>query len=363
MPNTEPRKTLSGTFLTLALFAVPLLAQGTPAAHYATSFVDRTEYVFAHSDMLFTHDGHNRGFGAQHDPARDNIVALFNSFGLQTELHPFDYSGSTYFNVVAELPGTTRPDEIYIVGAHFDSVNNPGADDNASGTAAVIELARLISQWESEATIRFIAFDREEQGLIGSEAYAIEHSLDDIRGMVSADMIAYQSTGYAARVYGRTASNSVKQPLAAAVAEYGGLSVGILGQLDASDHAPFEWEGFAAALLIEEEVWSNPHYHRQTDSVDTPNYIDYDYAVEMTRGLMGWLVEAAGVHPDYPLADMNGSYTVDAFDIEPFIMALTDPGTYALRYPQMDPMAVGDINGDGALDAFDIEGFIGLLTP
>lgn len=257
--------------------------------------VDVNSYRQILDDELYTHNGDNRGVnGPEHDMARDNIEDAFISFGLETRLHPFRYNNVTYYNVVGVLPGTVTPEQQYIVGAHYDSVNNPGADDNASGTAGVIELARIFSQYEFEDTLIFIGFDREEQGLIGSRAYANEYTGDQIQGMISMDMIAYNTGAGSCDIYGRSASNTIKNALASAVTRYGdGLRPVILGQLDGSDHAPFEWVGKQACLIIED--WGNPCYHTQCDSVDNPNYIDYDYAVQITRSVAGYLAESAGL--------------------------------------------------------------------
>jgi hypothetical protein len=187
-------------------------------------------------------------------------------------------------------------------------VSNPGADDNASGTAAVIEAARIISQYDSEYTIKFIAFDMEEEGLVGSYEYVDAHINEDILGMISADMVAYDTGTGACNIYGHTASNPIKNALAAAVTEYSnGLAPDVGGSADASDHAPFEFAGFQACLLIEYLVWSNPYYHTQNDSYDNPNNLNMDYAVKMVRSLVGWLVDEAhvlvpveGVSFDFP---------------------------------------------------------------
>lgn len=266
--------------------------------------VDMASYRHYLDDLLYTHTGHNRGIGgSHHDLARDNIYSEFVSFGLQTSLDPFTYNSRTYQNVVGVLPGTTRADQVYVVGAHYDSVNNPGADDNASGVAGVLETARIMSQYESEATIIFIAFDREEQGMRGSTAWVNENLGLDIQGMISLDMIAYNPIGAnynTASIYGRNSSSSWKSGLSAALQTYGGLNTHIGGDLPYSDHAPFEANGFQGCLLIERMYSSNPHYHRITDSVDTPNYIDYLYATNMTRGTVGFLVDEAGTHAPEP---------------------------------------------------------------
>jgi len=256
-------------------------------------------------DLLYTHDGDNRDAvsGPEHDPARSNIVTVLQGFGLQVELHAFTYNSATHYNVVATQLGSVHPDAQYIVGAHYDSAGTPGADDNASGVAGVMELARVLSQYTTEYTIKYIAFDLEEYGLLGSEAYVADHLTDDIRGMVSLDMLAYDAMDGACEVWGRSASNPIKNALATAVSLYGnGLVAHVEGQLDASDHAPFEWAGFSACLLIEADVWgSNPCYHQACDSVDNVGYISYPYAVAMTRAAAGFLADQA--LPDVPFMD------------------------------------------------------------
>ena len=125
---------------------------------------------------------------ARTDPARDYIFDNFTSLGLAATLDPFVYGTSTYHNVVGVRSGTVRPEDIYIVGAHYDSVQgSPGADDNASGVAGVLEAARVLSGYNFASTLVFIAFDREEQGLIGSYDYARRASAagQNIRGMIS----------------------------------------------------------------------------------------------------------------------------------------------------------------------------------
>jgi len=260
--------------------------------------VDQASYTSYLTDSLYTHNGDNRGIGgAQHDLARTNIYNAFVAFGLTTSLEPFTYAGSTYYDVVAVKPGTNPASGTYILGAHYDSLNNPGADDNASGVAAVLEAARVLSQYQFNSTLVFIAFDREEQGLYGSAAYAAAHAGDDIDGMISLDMLAYNPAGPnhdTVLIYGRTASNPIKEALAEAIDLYGGgVTASIQGQLNSSDHAPFEARGWQACLLIETAVWTNPYYHKSTDSVDTLNYIDYTYATDLTRAATGYIATAA----------------------------------------------------------------------
>ena len=94
----------------------------------AAQQVSEASYRDFLDNWLYTHAGDDRGFGSEHDLARDNIEMFFVSWGLDVELHAFQYQSNTYYNVVATKTGTVHPDQEYIVGAHFDSVNNPGAD-------------------------------------------------------------------------------------------------------------------------------------------------------------------------------------------------------------------------------------------
>ncbi len=277
----------------------------------AANQVSTNNYQTLMNLHLYTHTGNSRGpSGAHHDLARNNIKTLFESYGLPTYYDTFTYSGGTWENVVAEQTGTLYPSQIFIVGAHYDSVNNPGADDNASGVAAVLETARVLSQYDSAYTIRYIAFDMEEQGLIGSDHYATGHAGDNILGMLSLDMVAYDPNTNHALIYGRAASAPLKNALADAIAEYsGGLTCTVSGQLDQSDHAPFEWQGFQACLLIEGQVWNNPYYHTQNDSYDTAGYLNFAYATKMTRSVVGWLVDAALV--DVPVDTLKFAYPDD----------------------------------------------------
>ncbi len=299
-PKDSTKNFYLGTRAVVALLAAMMAILCTPRALLAgpvdelVAQVSASTYQHYLDDLLFTHDGMERRYGPQHDLARTNIVDHFESLGLATSLESFVYYGNTYYNVVAVHEGFVRPDEIYIVGAHYDSAGTPGADDNGSGTACVMELARIIASHRFEATIVLIAFDREEQGLKGSQAYASAHANDDIRGMISTDMIAFNPDGVnRAAVYGSTNSDPCKQALADCLTQYGGLEPVMYGVMDRSDHAPFEWQGWQAALLIENEFDLNPNYHHQTDSVDTPNYIDYEFAANMTRSVLGWLAISA----------------------------------------------------------------------
>ncbi|NLX96513.1 MAG: M28 family peptidase [Rhodopirellula sp.] len=277
--------------------------------------VSQSSYEHIHQDLLYTHLGDSRGYNSpQHDLATENIYQWFDDLGLTTTYDTMyeveDYLGNRYdfnpplVNVVGVKPGVTRPDEVYIIGAHYDSVGNPGADDNASGVAAVMEIARVLAPYSFDRTIEFIAFDGEEDGLFGSLHYTEFHTVGkQVMGMISADMIAYNQPGEdhdVVSVFDSDGLGQIKYNLIEAFGAYGGgLTARNAGMLDASDHAPFEFVGYDAALVIESamenEPFANDHYHQSTDAVETPDYIDYEYATKITGGLTGYLAQFAGL--------------------------------------------------------------------
>ncbi|MCH7702165.1 MAG: M28 family peptidase [Planctomycetes bacterium] len=315
--------------------------------------VDVASYQHYLDDELYTHDGDNRGvFGPEHNAARNNIASILGSFGLQVEVHQFSVGPYNGFNVVATQTGTAYPDAQYIVGAHYDSAENPGADDDASGVAGVLEIARVLSQYETEYTIKYMAFDFEEWGFLGSIAYVDDHMEDDIRGMIQLDMIAHQAGAYPeSTIYGSSQSDPLKMALLLAILEYGNrLHADIHDTFDASDHAPFEWAGFEACLLTEADVTGNPCLHQPCDSVDTPDYIFYDLAADQVRSVAGLLADLAGVVVDKPCeGDANGDGLVDPLD-SGFVLARCgcDVGS---GNPDCD---IADMNGDALVDPLDV---------
>jgi hypothetical protein len=295
-----PRRLL----LSLALLAVCALpAAAIPMVGIANE-VSLTSYTSILQTSLYAHNGDNRGFGTQHDLARQSIFDQLSAFGLVTSLDPFTYGASTCYNVMAVQQGLINPDRIWVIGAHYDSVNNPGADDNASGVAGLIEAARVLSAHSFGDTIMYVAFDREEQGLVGSHAFANERAAWDFAGMVGLDMIAYNPAGShynTVSLYGGRRNWNVpfRTALGAAIDLYSPeLDWVDRGGIGASDHQSFEDLDIDSALMIEDGFSANPYYHKATDSLDTPGYIDYLYASRVTRAAVGFLAESAGRGPE-----------------------------------------------------------------
>ena len=218
------------------------------------------------------------------------VAGKFDSYGLSSEIESFDFVfyGTTYtsWNVAAEIAGTVEPDVVVIICGHLDSITMenplitaPGADDNGSGSAAVIEAARIMSGYDFRYTVRFLCFGAEELGLIGSEYYAEQAAAagDSIIAVMNLDMILYAPTGYRTLF---VPYNDISQELAMNMDT---ISAEYVPQLDVdvqyspgttySDHASFWAQGYPALLGIEAGVDENPYYHQEDDLL--ANYMDY----------------------------------------------------------------------------------------
>lgn len=190
----------------------------------------------------------------------------------------YDIYSATGTNVVATKTGTDHPDQYYIICAHYDAMPfgdiAPGADDNASGVCAVLEAARIINSIDLPYTVKFIAFDEEEMGLIGSRAYAdsVAAINDDILGVINLDMIAWDSDDDGEySISTNTTSLPLKDDFISAQTIYEpDLNANIIST-SASDHSPFWAKGYQAILAIEDWHDFNDYYHTTNDLFENIN--------------------------------------------------------------------------------------------
>jgi hypothetical protein len=210
-------------------------------------------------------------------------------------------------NVIAELPGGDLANEIVMVGAHLDSITTigqnpttraPGADDNASGSAAVLELARIMSQQNFRRTIRFAWWGAEEFGLVGSDAYsaAAQSAGEQIVAYVNTDMNAYAAPGDGQRMTFITNDSTVSLTNAlvqSAQVYVPGLTVTV-GPLSGgtSDHRAFFQNGFAAAFPFEDDQQFSPFIHSTQDDVGI-SANDFNQSRLITQAILGGLADLA----------------------------------------------------------------------
>ena len=258
------------------------------------------------------------------EEAADHLQLLLEGMGY-TVLRQTFVAISPYIahNIVAIKPGTLNPDEIVLVGAHYDATtsrdNNDGpalgAEDNGSGTGAVLHFADILRDYDSERTIHFALFAMEEQGLYGSERY-VELALangDDIVGALTMDMIAAWTSNYKMTIEGWNASQGdpgsfeLMQLVDANVAQYSpDLQRQYYTPGFGSDHVPFHVAGIPAMLAIETDYGAYSGYHRLSDTMSNASLHFETIGEDIARGMAGALVDLAGVHESQTAVALSG---------------------------------------------------------
>jgi hypothetical protein len=230
--------------------------------------------------------------------AADYIKQKLNNYGLVTYDQNFSSTGRNVYGVQL---GTLYPNKKYIICAHYDNMPSgttaPGADDNASGTAAVIEAARIFTQYNSKYTIIYALWDEEEQGLIGSAYYALQayNAGDSIMGVINMDMISYDSNSDGqAEIHTRPIASSIslKDNLLTLNTLYGiGLTLSTINPgATWSDHASFWTRNFGAICLIELDGDFNAYYHTVNDKIQ---YFNMPYYLRMSKAAIGTVATLA----------------------------------------------------------------------
>ena len=278
-----------------------------------------TRYLFS------SQDDPNRGIGAsrkwiyeQFRSYNPRLEVSFDQYRLKKSIAPGSRipSDVDLYNVVAVLPGTTNKDQRIIISGHYDSVNNtrppgspapepggppapprdpnidaPGVTDDGSGTACVMELARVMSQYQFEKTIVFVAFAGEEEGLLGSTLYAEKaRSLDQkIEAVLNSDIIGSDVGGDGrtenrrVNIFSEDPIDSSSREIARYMKEIGeryvpSMTVDPVFRADrfgrGGDHTPFNLEGFAAVRVSTPvENFANQHSATDTFAGTSPSYI------------------------------------------------------------------------------------------
>ena len=252
------------------------------------------------------------------------LAAELGAAGYRVAEQPFMAEGRRVRNLEAEVRGVRLPEEIVIVGAHYDSVmGSPGANDNASGCAALVEIARFLSGRRPERTLRFVFFVNEEPpffktDLMGSVVYAnrCRERNEKIVAMYSLETIGYYSntpgsqhypfplglfypdTGNFIGVIGNLRSrNLVHQSLKAfrSTTEFPSEALVApvpLTGVDWSDHWSFWQAGYPAVMVTDTALFRYVHYHTEQD---LPHRVDYGLLARVTAGLARMVANAAGI--------------------------------------------------------------------
>lgn len=243
---------------------------------------------------------------------KDSLDTRFTVYDLQTDRLSFSWAGHPSENIVGRHPGVGNERNTIIIDGHFDAVSgSPGADDNGTAVAAVMAAARILSQYQFNHTLKFIGFDKEENGLQGALNYInnqIPH-YEDISAVLNSEMIGYYSedtnsqtvpfgfdllfpatvdsiaaSGYQGKwlfVVGNATSNQLVSTFntvaRANIPNANTLMLNVPGNgqiapdLRRSDHAPFWDAGYQALMLTDGAEFRNANYHTPGDSLGTIN--------------------------------------------------------------------------------------------
>jgi len=244
------------------------------------------------------------------------IEAELESYGATIDSDCFSYDGKTFRNVIGRL-GNPRSDSLIILGAHFDAVPGaPGADDNASGVAVLLESARILAQAPLRSRLLICAFNLEELNMIGSTNFATKLKTAGAR---VAAMIALETLGYTdsrpgsqrypaglswlypdrgdfIAVIGNWRSISLLRRFARQMRQVPGLPVetlavpgngDLVSAVRLSDHSPFWDLGYPALMITDTAFYRNPHYHSATDTLDALNI---DFMAKICHGVIRGIV-------------------------------------------------------------------------
>ena len=270
---------------------------------------------------------------AQLAQAGQYLADRFKGLGLAVADHAFDAYGRTFRNVIATIPGTDAALPPLLIAAHYDTVpGSPGADDNASGLAVMLEAARSLADRPLACPVRFIGFCLEEDNLRGSRAYAAQLRATNrsILGMIALECVGYAryeegsqckppglpvavpTTGDFLGMIG----NETAAPLVAALAQAAAGLAPVLTHVpllvpgrgeqlpDArrSDHAAFWDQDYPAVMLTDTANFRNPHYHQPTDVIAT---LDFHFMARVAEALSAAVSDLA-MRPRCPDGGRSG---------------------------------------------------------
>lgn len=237
--------------------------------------------------------------------AKEYILSSLKAMGHTPVLQDYPYRDRIFSNIIVSIPGKTDPGDIVLIGAHYDTVaGTPGADDNASAVALLLEMCRLLRHETPERTLRLVFFTLEEppvfrSDFMGSAVHAREarSRQENIVAMISLEMLGYYSdekggqsfpfplmsliyptTPDFVAVVGNLSSRGLVNNIASSMRKTGGIGVETLSTfsfvpgIDFSDHRSFWKMDYPAVMITDTAFYRNPNYHTEKDTIDTLDF-------------------------------------------------------------------------------------------
>ncbi len=269
--------------------------------------------LYRHVEHLTVHIGERHLWkGGSLERTADYLESILTSFGYPVKRQTYPCYGRNVSNLMVEKKGEDK--ETVVIGAHYDTVpGTPGADDNASAVAGLLELARLHQPISSRKPLLFVAFANEEPPCFGSAnmgsmvcAKQLKEQGRSVEVMVSLEMIGYfcpeRIQNYPvpgmSLIYPRTAdfigvvgdvrSSKYVSRFRRGIKNHSAINARSLtgpqffGGINLSDNSSFWRHGFKAIMVTDTSFFRNPNYHQETDTIDT---LDFDKMAEVVKGL------------------------------------------------------------------------------
>jgi hypothetical protein len=277
------------------------------------------------SDIEKLQEPRNITFKTKLDQTAQRLVDQLSQMGYQVERQQYQARQQIFENLIVEIPGQQRSSEIIVVGAHYDTAYDaPGANDNGSGVAATLELARLYQGQKPLRTLRFVFFTNEEppfhwQDDMGSLVYAkrCREQQEKILAMLSLETIGYYSDAVNSQKYpapldklypntgnflGFVSNIDSRELLRTAIVSFrrhtqfpseGAALPNTLPGVGWSDHWSFWQVGYPAIMLTDTATFRYPFYHTEQD---TPDKLDYDRMARVVNGIAQVIADLASAH-------------------------------------------------------------------
>lgn len=340
----------SGTYPNILNYKIRVTANDNQPTNIQ-EIVDRVDTNRLYYDLSWLQGIRDHTNGASHlQDVRDSIEQRLANYNLEITNQPFSFLGTSALNITGRIPGIVNDSITYINDAHYDGVSaGPAADDNGSGVVAFLEAARVLSDYQFANNIRFIGFDMEEDGLIGSQKYVNDGGIqpwETIAGVLNFEMIGYYSdkpnsqefpNGFdilfpaahdsmiAANWKGNFLANIANDGSQwlketfdscsrAFVPELRVISIqtpgtGVITQdLRRSDHAPFWDQGIQALMLSDGAEYRNENYHTANDVMDSLNF---EFMGNNCKATIATLCIIAGIqHADAAICNIDDTQAI-----------------------------------------------------
>lgn len=385
------RGTVFGTLAAALVGCLIAPAQGAGPADFLVDQLSLTQFRQRMIDLSTIPAFVGSPTPSRHWEQPGNTVAVeyirneFVSYGYtNVTLDPYTFNGETRHNIYATKVGTVSPTQMYIVSGHMDSINfsdftnAPGFDDDGSGASLVMELARVFAKARTDISVRFICWNNEETGLNGSGAYASAHralqgTLTEPTwlGVIQSDMILYDhfpvpdaDVEFQINSVFAAQSEILANAVAGAMARYGTMPAEVSNNMNNTDSKPFQNDVAAISLRENRRIaeignGSNPHWHRDTDRLETYTVADLEFGFNIVKMAAGAVAELVGAEPDCNMNNISDADDITAGAADVNSDGIPDVCQDCNGNTTLDPIEVAnntvpDCNANGIPDACDI---------